>query len=120
MKIKDIIGEFSEEKRKQVESTIDACMESICCESVKWKEFTVYEESKKKMQKILYNLSIGFLLPIAEEARDSEDREVIIFCSPKSKKEDEVECVKANSTQIHATIILSRKTLKYLSKKEKS
>ena len=112
MKIKDIIGEFSEEKRKQVESTIDACMESICCESVNWKEFTVYEASKKKMQKILYNLSIGFLLPIAEEARDSNGREIIIFCSPKSKKEDDVECVKVNSTQIYAIINLSKKTLK--------
>ena len=94
--------------------TIDACMASICCEGVNWREFTVYESSSKMMQKILESLSIEFLLPIAEEAREEKDREVIIFCNTTSEKEDEIWFVRVKSTQLHSTINLSSQTAKYI------
>lgn len=114
MKLVDIVSEIPEERRKEVEKTIDACMTSICCEDVDWRNFNVYDSSSKMMQKILEHLSIEFLLPIAEKAKTENEREVIIFCSTTSEKEDEIWFVRVKSTELHATINLSSATAKYI------
>lgn len=119
MKIKDIIVKFGEDERKEIETTIDACMESICCKDVQWREFSVYDSSSELMEKALQNLFIEFLLPIAEKARDETDREVIILCGSTKKKEDEIWFVRVNPLQLYATISFSSRTIKYLQKNKK-
>lgn len=120
MQIKDIIAKFGEEERKEVEKTIDACMGSINCKEVKWREFFVYESSSEMLEQTLKNLVIEFLLPIAEIARDEPDREVTIFCNYTGKKYDEIWTVRVNPLQLYATISLSKKTVKYLAKMKKT
>ena len=117
MKLEDVLNQIPEEKRKEVEMTIDACMASICCEDVNWREFTVYDSSSKIMQKVLQSLAIEFLLPIAEEAKKESEREIIIFCNA-TAEEDEVWFVRVKSVQLHATINLSTQTWKYISKEK--
>lgn len=118
MKLNDIIEKFPEENRKEVEKTIDACMRSINCEEVDWKEFAVYDSSCELLQKILQNLAIEFLMPIAEKAREEKERKVIIFCNEAKKEDDEIWFVRVNSTDLHATITLSSETIKYISRQE--
>lgn len=116
MKIKDIIEKFGEDERKEIETTIDACMESICCKDVQWREFSVYDSSCELLEKALKNMFVEFLLPIAEEAKDESDREIIILCSSTKKKEDEIWFIRVNPVQIYAMISFSAKTTRYLSK----
>lgn len=119
MKIKEIMEKISEEKRGEVEETVNACMKSICCENVNWKEFSVYESSSNIMQEILENLAIEFLLPIAEVAREEPEREIVVFCNIVSKKEDDIWFVRVKSKQLHATINLSNQTVSFLNLKKK-
>lgn len=119
MNIKDIIGKMTEEKRQEVEKTIDACMESICCDTVNWREFTVYESSVDIMLHILENLAVEFLLPIAEAAREESGRELIIFANKVNRKDDEVWFVHVKSKQIHATINISTPTAEFLERGKK-
>lgn len=116
MKLKDIIEKIS--NRSEVEKTMDACIKSIDCEQVEWKEFFVYDSSADLVEKILENLSIEFLLPIVEKSKKEPERDVIIFCSQAGEKTDEIWFIHVNSTELHATINLSAKTVKYISKKE--
>lgn len=116
MKLKDIIEKIS--NRSEVEKTMDACIKSIGCEQVNWKEFFVYDSSADLVEEILENLSIEFLLPIVEKSKKEPEREVIIFCSKVDEKDDEIWFVHVNSTELHATINLSAKTVRYISKKE--
>ena len=118
MKIKDILNEFKESERKEIEATVNECMKSICCEEVEWKEFCVYEICSELFKKMLQKLQISFLLPIAESARDEIKREVMIFCYITKQKEDRIYCVRSNSNKIHWMISLSKKTAKDLEKIE--
>ena len=117
MKIKDIIATIPEEKKKELEKTMVACMNSICCEKVNWKEFNVYDSSNELMSKMLLNLSVEFLLPIAERARE-EEREITILCNVWTEKKDEIWFVNVNAEKTYATISLSPQTTKMLSKNQ--
>lgn len=117
MKIKDIIATIPEEKQKEIEKTMEACTKSICCEKVNWKEFNVYDSSNKLMSKILQNLSVEFLLPIAERVRD-EERELTILCNMWTENKDEIWFVNVDAAKMYATISLSPQTTKMLSKNQ--
>lgn len=115
MKIEEIIARFEEKERKEIVGTIECCMEAICCEKVNWKTFEVYEKSVDTMEKVLKNLAIEFLLPIAERVREEDYiEEVLIICSTTNSKTDEIGCIKFTPSQLYATIRLSPKTRKAL------
>lgn len=117
MKIKDIVAKIPEENRKELEKIMEACMKSICCEDVEWKEFNVYDSSSELMSKILQNLLVEFLLPIAERERE-EKREIIILCNEWTEKKDEIWFVNVNAEKTYATISLSQQTAKKLTKNQ--
>ena len=114
MKIKDIIKKFPEKTRKELETMLDSCMKSICCEKVDWRDFEVYETSVEIMRNILQNLAIEFLVPIAEVAEKKPERTITILCNTSKEDEDNVWFVNRSASKIYATITLSKQTSKML------
>ena len=117
MKVKDIIKDFPEKTRKELETMLDSCMKSICCEKVVWRDFEVYDSSVELMSNILQNLAIEFLVPIAEEAEKKPERNIIILCNTSKEEDDNVWFVNRSASKIYATITLSTQTAKMLSAK---
>lgn len=117
-RMKDIMLELEEKERDEIAKTIDECMKSICCESVDWRNFKVYDSSVSTIKNILRKMEIHFLLPIAEEVMLEEGkREVRILITFTKDKHDDVCFVRIDATKLLARIDCSPKTVKYLQKK---
>ena len=72
MKVANIVEKMAQEKRMELESLVNVCMKGIGASELNWKNFEVYDASEEIFSKILDNLSIEFLIPIAEEIKDKK------------------------------------------------
>ena len=100
-----LLDDFDEKERQNIEEKINDCMKSICCEDVAWVDFEVYMSSKEKMQKLLKNEAIEYLEVIADEARLGNYKDIrISVVRVRSRKKREVSTITHNRHTLIATI----------------
>ena len=99
--------------RDEIEITVDACLEAICCKEVDWKSFRVYESSVPIMKNMLKAMAVEYFLVIADEVRDLD---VEVKIALKKAKKSSVWMVPVNHSEIVAVISISDKCYKNLQK----
>lgn len=115
--IEEILQKLPEENRKEIEDTFPKCLELICCENIKWKEFQVYVPAIEMMEKILLSLSAEYILTICDELTDDMLERNVKISFVYNKHETNVYTVKQNADTLMVYISFSSKRKKQIEEK---
>lgn len=113
--IKELLEKIEEKQREEIEKTIDACMRSICCEKVDWRNFFVYPSTEDFILNVCIGLTMEYFLPIAEAKRDNPKRKVSIIYI--KSEENDYQILRANANELYAMIYISPEKAEYISSK---
>lgn len=111
--IEQILADFDEEEKKEIVSTYEYCMNTICAEKLNWLKFQVFLPGKELMRMMLEAKTPEFLMAIADEILSEQIKANSIKIVAKRAKKESVDIFSYNGNVI-ATISISKKMLRKL------